>query len=459
MNFQEAYNYIISLANIPRKEYMADPKHCPWYLKRLKFFLRILGNPEKKIPHIIHVTGTSGKGSVCLMLDSILREAARHRAKNFGVVGTLTSPHASAIMERWEVNGRPMPKKEFAALVEKIKPKLDQYMRKTPYDMLAYGELATAMALYYFAKKKIEWAVLEVGCGGRYDSTNVIPRKDVAVITNIGLDHTQTLGNTKEKIAYEKAGIIKRGCQVFTMETNKKILRVIEKECQKNHAPLKIVYPLGWLHSSAKGGLWSQRMHSGSTALWDYGASRLPVLGAHQQKNAALAAAVARSIGISEKAITRGLAKVKLPIRMEVVSRKPIVILDGAHNKDKMQTTVEAISSPFIRGRRGGGRGNIHLILGFADNKDYPAMLKQLAALKPTTVACTRFSHNFFRKAADPKILAAKIKKLLPRAKTEIFLDVLDGFSWSKKQAAPSDIILCTGSIFLSGELRLKIIR
>ena len=111
---------------------------------------------------------------------------------------------------------------DFAEIVTEIKQKLDEYIRKSPYDMISYYEVMTAIALYYFAKKKVEWAILEVGCGGRYDATNVIPRKDVAVITNIGLDHTELLGDTKEKIAYEKSGIIKRGCAVFTSERIKK---------------------------------------------------------------------------------------------------------------------------------------------------------------------------------------------------------------------------------------------
>jgi len=226
MNQHQAEQFILSLSNIERKEYLSPYTQHDLYLKRLQFFLDLLGNPEKKIPHYIHVTGTSGKGSVCLMLDSILRADGRK-------VGTLTSPHASVIQERWTINGKMMTGKDFAEIVTEIKPKFDEYIRKSPYDMVSYFEIMTAIALYYFAKKKVEWAILEVGMGGRYDSTNVIPHKDIAVITNIGLDHTEVLGNTKEKIAYEKAGIIKRGCAVFTAEKNKKVLRVIEKECRK----------------------------------------------------------------------------------------------------------------------------------------------------------------------------------------------------------------------------------
>ena len=176
---------------------MDNRKNCEVYLKRLQFFLDLLGNPEKKIPHYIHVTGTSGKGSVCLMLDSILRADGRK-------VGVLTSPHASVLQERWAVDGKMVSEKNFTEIIEEIKQKLDEYIRKSQYDMISYYEVMTAIALYYFAKKKVEWAILEVGCGGRYDSTNVIPRKDVAVITNIGLDHTDILGERRRRLRMKR---------------------------------------------------------------------------------------------------------------------------------------------------------------------------------------------------------------------------------------------------------------
>jgi dihydrofolate synthase / folylpolyglutamate synthase len=417
MNFQESYDWLISLSNFPRKEYMSDPRHCSWYLKRLQFFLDILGNPEKKIPHYIHVTGTSGKGSVTTMMHSILHESGKS-------VGSTYSPHPTTILERWKVGNKHMTKKEFVELIEYIKPKLDKYIKTTPYDMLSFFELTEAIGFVYFAKKKVNWVVLEVACGGRYDSSNIIPKKDVAIITNIDLDHVGIIGNNKEEIAYEKSGIIKPGCAVFTQERNKKILEVINKECRKNKTSLnqvnnKINYELN-------------------------------VLGEHQQKNAALCSAVAKHLDIPENKIKAGLLKIRLPIRMEIVSKKPLIILDGAHNPDKIKSTVNTINE----------LANlqtfkpVNLIIGFSENKDTTSMIRQLSKLEPKSIACTRYTNNPFRKVTDPADTAKKFKKILPNSKIAIFLDPSDALNWSKKQKG---LILATGSIFLSGELREKL--
>ncbi|MFH1291817.1 MAG: Mur ligase family protein [bacterium] len=429
MNYTQAYNYLISLNNLPRNEYMKDPRHCSWYLKRLQFFLNIIGNPEKKVPHYIHVTGTSGKGSVCLLLDSILRA-------NGQKVGVLTSPHPSVITERWDINGKPMSQKQFSQNISQLKSKLDQYVRKTPYDMLSYGEFSTAMALYHFAKQKVDWAVLEVGCGGRYDSTNIIPHKDTAVITNIGLDHKGIIGNTKTKIAYEKSGIIKKGCKVFTMEKNKKIIEVIKKENKKNKTEFNIIKNTSKILQQDLDGI--KFNHAGENYF-------LPILGKHQIDNAVLAIEIALSLKIPVNNIKQGLKKVKIPVCMEIVSKKPLIILDGGHNPEKIKTTVA--TAKFIN-------KPIHLIVGFSYNKQWLNMIKQLSELDPLSIACTRFTENYFRKATNPKDIADEFKKYLPKIKTEVFLDPKDALAWSKKQIETNDLILTTGSVFLGGELR-----
>lgn len=410
---------------------MDDPRKCGTYLKRLQFFLNIVGNPEKKIPHYIHVTGTSGKGSVCSYLESILRASGKK-------TGLYISPHPTHLTERWEINGKHMSRKEFATIVTTLKPKMDEYLRKSPYDMLSFFDLTTAIALYYFAQKKVEWAVIEVGCGGRYDSTNVIPRKDIAVITNIGLDHTDILGNTKEKIAYEKAGIITRGCSVYTMETNKRVVKIIQRECARKKVLLKDTrykFP-----ASPAGGQDTKKTYC------------LTAIGQHQTKNAALAAEVAKSLGIAEKYILKGLQTATQPLRMEIVSRKPLIILDGAHNTDKIATTVASIKT--LEHKNIKTNKKIALIISFSDNKDTGTMIKQLASIKPKSIACTRNTVNPFRKVADPKNIAQKFRKLLPHSRVETFIDPIDALVWSKKQIKTSGMILATGSIFMSGELR-----
>ena len=446
---------------------MTDPRHCGWYLLRLQFFLNLIGNPERKIPHYIHVTGTSGKGSVTAFLHSILQASGKN-------VGSTYSPHPTTITERWKVGNHYMTKKEFAEIVAYLKPKLDEYVAKTPYDMLSFFEVTEAIGLLFFIRKKVRWAVMEVACGGRTDSSNIIPWKDAAIITNIGVDHIGVLGNNKAEIAYEKAGIIKRNCAVFTGEKNKQMLKIIQKECKKNKTKLYLLSPITYLRDKR------YEIRDSSSTKFNYQNKNysLPCLGRHQIKNAILCIEVAQHLGISNQAIKKGLSRVQQPLRMEIVSKKPLIILDGAHNPDKMRTTVETIGEvcKFASLQVDKYLNNnalahlhtcapVHLIVGFSADKNISKMIKQLASLKPKTIAVTRNTTNPFRKVADPQSISRQFKKLLPNSKIQIFLDPETALAWSKKYLhgeAPKaktgtktgDVLLVTGSIFISGELR-----
>lgn len=433
MTFTQAYNYLLSLSNLPKKEYMKDPRHCGLYLKRMQFFLDLLDNPEKKIPHYIHVAGTSGKGSVVLFLHSILNATGKK-------VGSTQSPHPTTIIERWKIGNKNMSKQEFVELVEYVKPKLDEYIRTTPYDMLSFFELTEIIGFLYFAKHKVDWVILETGCGGRYDSSNVIPYKDVAIITNVELDHVGIIGNNKKEIAYEKAGIIKKGCQTFTMDQDRKTLEILSKECRKHKATLHTLSPISYILS--------QQNPNNTKFTYQDKKFEIKTFGKHQIKNAILCIEIAKSLKIPDEAIKKGLKNTKQPLRMEVVSTDPLTILDSAHNPDKMNTTVKAIKEI-------GQNKDIHLIIGFSENKDIKKMISQLAILKPKTITCTRNTVNHFRKVANPQIIAKQFKKLSIKTKVKIFLDPNDALAWSKRQIKKTDsLILATGSIFLSGELR-----
>lgn len=433
MNFNDAYNFLLSFSNYPRKEYMSDPRHCAIYLKRLQLFLDILGNPEKKISHYIHVTGTSGKGSVCSILHSILEASGKKVASTY-------SPHPTLITERWKIGNKYMTKKEFVELVEFIKPKLDEYIRKSPYDMLSFYEVTEAIGFLWFAKNKADWAILEVACGGRFDSSNIIPYKDIAVITNIGLDHVGIIGNNKHEIAYEKAGIIKPNAQVFTTEQDKKILDIFQKECRKNKVELNKLpitnYQL--LKYDINGINFKYRNTN----------YNLPAIGKHQIKNSILCIEIAKALGISKEKIKKGIAKIQLPIRMEVISKKPIILVDSAHNPDKIKSSVETIKK--IKNKK------INIVVGFSGDKNITGLVKQLSVLKPKSIACTRNTINPFRKVADPKKIAKKFKKYNPESKVEIFFDPENALNWSYKNTQKNEIILITGSVFLAGELRQK---
>jgi len=427
---------------MPRKEYMSDPTKCQWYLDRLQFFLNILGNPEKQIPHYIHVTGTSGKGSTVSFLHSILQA-------NNKKVGSTYSPHPSIITERWKIGNNYMSKREFVELIEHIKPKLDEYTRTTPYDMLSFFELTEAIGFVYFARKKVDWLVMEVACGGRYDSSNVIPHKDVAVITNIGLDHVGIIGKNKEEIAYEKAGIIKQGCKVFTGEKDKKILEVIKKECTKKKTKLKIFnLKFSGNNDASKEKIFKQCLNE---SIFNYDKHKyiIKVPGNHQIKNAVLCIEIAKSLGTPQNKIKQGLKNAHQPLRMEIVSYNPTVILDSAHNPDKIKSTVKTIKL-----LNSSTNKPVRLVIGFSANKDIKSMLKALTTLNPKSIAITRNTTNIFRKVADPQKIQKQLKKLLQKTKTQIFLDPQDAFVYTKKTASKNDLILVTGSIFLSGELK-----
>lgn len=426
MTYLEAEQYILSLASVEQTntDYTKN-------LKRIEFFLQLLGNPEQDIPEYIHVTGTSGKGSVCAFLQSILTAAGKK-------TGLLCSPHPTILLERWKIGKNIMKKSEFVQIVEHLKPCIDTYAQTSPYDMITFFDVTTIIGLLYFAQKKVDGAVIEVGVGGRFDSTNIIPHKKISVITNIGLDHTELLGDTKEKIAFEKSGIIKKNCQVFTMEGDEKILKIIKDECEKVKTQLHVISPLRFKFVQTQKGIsfeYQQQPY------------QIESLGSHQVHNAILCIEIAQQLGISHKIIQKGLKAAKQPLRMELVSQKPLIIFDGAHNEDKIKTTVKTIQSLDVK--------NIHLVLGFSHGKDIQKMIQLIARLKPQTIACTRNTMNPFRKVVSPIEIQKFFKKYSKNTKTEVFFDPKDAFRWSQKQQKKNDLLVVTGSIFLSGEIKL----
>lgn len=416
MRYKEAERFLLSLSNLPFHE--DRRKYRRQSIIRIRRLLSLLGNPEHRIPHVIHVAGTSGKGSVATYLASILAADGRR-------TGLIISPHPTMLRERWQVNHRIMSKKQFIRIMERLKVGLDRYAVRFPEDPLSFFELVTAIGFLFFADTHVAWAVVEVGMGGRYDATNVFLKKDVSVITTIGRDHEETLGSISD-IAREKAGIITPGCAVFTGAIEKTLLAIVHAEARRKHA--LIVQP------SAN----------------NIPLPQLQPLGEHQKDNARLAVAVATFVGVPPRTIERGLASAVQPLRMEVVSRRPLIILDGAHNPDKIKTTIETIKQEI---RKSKGR-ELHMIVGFSADKHIDAIIKQLASLSPTSVICARNTINPFRKVAHPGIIARKFKKLLSSASIIVRLLPADAFRDAKKLMKKRDILLVTGSIFLSGEIR-----
>lgn len=438
--YQSIYNkasaeaYLYSLNNLPRDEYMQNADDCKNYHARVAFLLQILGNPEKQIPHYIHVTGTSGKGSVCFYLEQVLLADEKK-------VGLLTSPHMSDIAERWRIDGKNISDDDFVAIVQEVAAALEMYTQTSPYDMVSFFDITTVIALLYFAKNNITHAIMEVGCGGRYDSTNIIPHKDIAIITNIGLDHTHILGNTKEKIAYAKAGIINTNCHVITGIDEKPLREIIDQEAQIHHASVS--------HISED----TIDIPDNHTFIYDRQTYKLNTEGSHQAYNASLVIRAAIALNIPTHAVQTGLMNTKQPLRFEVIRENPYIIIDGAHNRAKIAATTKTAQKFFAKKPF----ENRYILVGFSFQTDDDAleeMIASLAKLNPAEIICTRNSVNLFKKISEPKKIADMFKKYLPNTPTQIFLDPLCALTYCEDKLKKDDILLITGSIYLAGQLR-----
>lgn len=370
------------------------------FVKRMEDLLKRLGNPEKDFK-VIHVTGTAGKGSVSLGIQQNLVRAGMK-------TGLFTSPFVTTQLEKIQVNDLYISPNNFADIVEELKPVIDEMHLQGKYGRPSYFELCLGIALVYFKQQKCQWVVLEVGCGGRHDATNVVLQPKATVITNIDYDHTQLLGKTLTKIARDKAGIIKKGSLFFTTEKRPKLQKMFKDICQKVGARFHVV----------KAG------------------------DSYQERNQTLVKSVIAGLGFrfNPKAL-----EVKLPARFEVMSQKPLVIIDGAHSPVKMAATAHNLKQLKY--------GRCHLVIGMAANKDGADILAEIVPLADH-IYFTRFQIKE-RRAADPKTLKIQAAKYQKRGvKSQMFLDPRRALMAARKNAKSNDLILVTGSFFLAGDLR-----
>lgn len=338
------------------------------------------------------------------MLHEVLH-AAGHR------VGSFTSPFVTTSIEKIKVGSQYISPSEFVEILEELKPIIDRAYLCGPYERPTYFELFFAMALLYFKRMKCDYAVLEVGLGGRYDSTNVVQQPLVTAITNIDYDHMEILGNTLQKIAFDKAGIIKPNSSFFTTEKRPALVRLFRDICREQGA--------------------------------SYQAIRVP--GGYRAENEVLVRAIAQKVGVDERSMSVGMRKAFLACRFELMQTEPMVVLDGAHNRAKIRTTVNNIRALHYR--------KLHLVLGFAKNKDQTSILEQIIPLADH-VYLTRFQIKD-RACAPPKELYVSAKEYLrPKATSEVFLDPQRALQKALEVAAKEDLIVVTGSFFLAGELR-----
>ncbi len=324
-------------------------------LSRTEELLQPMGNPHKTLQYI-HVVGTNGKGSTCAMLSSIL-QAAGYK------VGLYTSPYIFRFEERMQINGTPISEDDLCRLTEEIRPHADA-MEDKPTEF----ELITCLAFSYFARQKADIVVLEAGMGGEMDSTNVIPAPEVAVVCNIGLDHTEYLGNTLEDIARTKAAVVKEGtggCVLYP--TSQEVTQVVLERCKRVLVPLRHPPKVTPVHADLQG----QRFRRGEEEFL------LPLLGIHQLSNAAVVLEAVECLrekgwNISAQALQQGLANTYWPGRFQVAKKDPLVILDGGHNPQCIDALVENIRL-YLQGR------DITVLTGVMADKEREEMYPPLA--------------------------------------------------------------------------------
>ena len=355
MNYEEAMNFIQN----------TNKFGSVLGLDNIRELLERLGNPQDQL-RVVHIAGTNGKGSTLAFLAGIFRESG-YRA------GRYVSPASFSYEERFRINEENISKKDLCFYMEKIK-KISEEMVRHGMSHPTMFEIETALSFLYFLDKKVDVVLLETGMGGRLDATNVVKKPIATVIASIGMDHMQFLGDTLEKIASEKAGIIKEGCPVISYDNTKEVNEVIKNKAKQMHAKVTFVNSAGIrvLQESLNGESFSYRSSDGR---W-YEKIEIPLLGRHQINNAALALETLNVIKnyycISDFQTEDGMRKTIWRGRIEILEREPMVICDGAHNPDGAKSLLSFLQNNFTNQR-------LIYIMGVLSDKDYEQMVQILA--------------------------------------------------------------------------------
>lgn len=429
MNYQEALDYLASQTKFG----------INLGLDRIRELLRRLGNPQEGL-RVVHIGGTNGKGSTAAMIASVLR-AAGYRT------GLFTSPHLHSYTERYRINGVAIAEEEVASLINEVRPVLEQ-MVADGHEAPTEFEVSTALAFLWFARQQVDWLVLEVGLGGDIDSTNVVI-PETTVITNVGLDHMDYLGPTIVDIARAKAGIIKPGVPLVT-GTSGEALEVIQVRARELAAPL---WALGQeivveeVRASASCTACRVSTPAGEFEL------EVPLLGAHQAANAALALAALlqlreRGANWQEVHLRQGLAATRWPGRLEIINQQPLVVLDGAHNYAGALALAEAL--PLLAGER-----RLNLILGMLADKEREKVLALLAP-RVDHLIITKPNSN---RAGDWQALADLAHKYLKPEKVEIYEQVEAAIERGLAVTAATEVLLITGSLYMIADARAYLLK
>ncbi|MDO8497561.1 MAG: Mur ligase family protein [bacterium] len=439
-NYKEAIDYLYSY--IPHGLKYKFPGDLG--LRRTKYLLILLGEPQNKL-RVIHVAGTSGKGSTCHLIYNILQ------SQGFKV-GFHVSPHLNDLRERFQINNTLIPIEEFCQYLNEVIPFVEK-MKDTEFGLPTYFEMIVAFAYYVFYKKRVEYVVMETGLGGLYDATNVVDREDkIAVITRIGHDHTEILGKTLDKIAFQKAGIIYSRNTVITIQQSPKVLKVIQTEANKKQAKFYIIRPKNISHTT----LIPQPQFD--FHFFDYTLSgiKLGLLGSFQIENASLALGVILLLSrkdnftVDVDRLKHSLRTSLFPGRMQIVKSKgQTIVIDGAHNPQKMKMFIQNLKIYFPDQK-------YTFLIAFKRGKDYKPMLKYILPEAKKIIITSFFNESQgLRILAEDPLVIAKILEKLHFKNYIIIPDTFSALEELYKDTSPIKVI--TGSLYLIGEVYSKL--
>ena len=439
LDYKESIDCLLSLVDHERPPELGPRQKAIYDLRRVEALLERMGNPHRSA-RTIHIAGTKGKGSTAALCDAALRAAGYS-------TGFYSSPHLHTFRERIRRDTQPISEEKFAYLADQVWPHLEWVTNNSELGPVTLFEFMTGMAFKCFAHDRVDFQTIEVGLGGRLDATNVVA-PDVCVITSISRDHTAILGDNLAQIAAEKAGIIKPGSSVVVAPQSPEALSAIDQVCARlGLHPIHVGRDVTWEESgvASKGG-----QHLRVKGMLGTYALTVPLLGIHQLENAATAVAaleVLREKGhqISDDALQGGFATVSWPCRMEVLSRSPLLVADGAHNLHSMDSLLASIPR-YFKYRR------VILIAGFSRDKSVEDMVRSLVRVEPLVFA-TGSRHP---RSLPPSVVAARFRGLgISAVETSSTKDALDG---ALEAAGEDDLVLATGSLFVAAEVREAIL-
>jgi dihydrofolate synthase/folylpolyglutamate synthase len=434
MTYREALKYLDSFVNFEKSDgynYKQSFK-----LERMKRLAALLGGPQRST-RSIHIAGSKGKGSTASYVHSILGGAGFK-------AGLYTSPHLVSFRERIRIGGRLISEEDMSRILSDIKETIDFHMKD---EMPTFFEVYTAIAYLYFKEKNVDFAVYEVGLGGRLDATNVIEPL-VCAITPISYEHTDKLGDTLSEIAAEKCGIIKDNTICVSAPQEEEALKVIEDICKARKARLILIgrdIKFKELASDENSNTFGV-----SGAFREYEGLKTSLIGPHQIVNAATAIGIIealrlRNVVIPEEAVRSGINDAKWPGRLEVIDRRPFILLDGAHNKASASILAEAVKKIFKY-------KNLILVLGVSKDKDVKGILEELIPISDSVVLT---KSKMVERAMEPAKIKEEILNMEHSIKDIILTcNTEEALSRALSLACPEDLVLITGSLFIVGEVK-----